>query len=657
MGQNRLHQQLEAFEAWKSTLIGTLQDYQTWLDAQELNDADTDLRIYETLETLRSDRLTVAFVAEFSRGKTELINAIFFADYGRRLLPSTAGRTTMCPTELFYDSNMDKAYIQLLPIETRLEDTPLRDFRLDQTSWQRTELDLNDPNQIESALKQVIETKTVSTEAASQLGLHTDDPLLHGDKRPEQVTIPRWRHALISFPHPLLKRGLSILDTPGLNALGAEPELTFGMLPQAQAVLFVLATDTGVTRTDLEVWQHHIKGFRSTRQRGLMVVLNKVDTLWDELTKMPAVESAIEKQRQSTARILGVEESSVFAVSAQKGLVAKIQSDQGLLKRSHLDELESYLSDGLLREKHGIIGETLRADVGHLIDQSRATITERLSNTRQEIEDLKALRGKNRTVIETLMRKSRQEQDLHHTAVAEFQASSKILALQGRDLISSLDLEELDRYIAGTRKQMIGSWTTPQLKSNMAEFLKRVRADMLGVVEQNERTRKLVRTIYRRFEERHGFDDVVLPRMFSIIEYRVKLELLYQEAEEFRKSTKTTLTEQGVVVRKFFVTMVSRVRDTFYQAHTECDTWLKNALQPLRRQINERKRGMQQRLDTLRKIHHSMDTLEQKVAELQEQQRQLEGHLNTLRNMQTTLMESEPMAPEQRPRPRLVSNH
>ena len=72
------------------------------------------------------------------------------------------------------------------------------------------------------------------------------------------IEIPKWRHALISFPHHLLKQGLTILDTPGLNALGTEPELTLNMLPSAQAVLFVLGADTGVTRSDMEIWQHHI---------------------------------------------------------------------------------------------------------------------------------------------------------------------------------------------------------------------------------------------------------------------------------------------------------------------------------------------------------------------------------------------------------------
>ena len=45
----------------------------------------------------------LAFLAEFSRGKSELINALFFSDFKERLLPSDVGRTTMCPTEIFSD--------------------------------------------------------------------------------------------------------------------------------------------------------------------------------------------------------------------------------------------------------------------------------------------------------------------------------------------------------------------------------------------------------------------------------------------------------------------------------------------------------------------------------------------------------------------------
>jgi hypothetical protein len=93
-----------------------------------LSDAQTDRRITQLLEKLREDRLHVAFVAEFSRGKSELINAIFFAGYGNRILPSTAGRTTMCPTELMFDRTKAPS-IELLPIGSRESNASISEYK------------------------------------------------------------------------------------------------------------------------------------------------------------------------------------------------------------------------------------------------------------------------------------------------------------------------------------------------------------------------------------------------------------------------------------------------------------------------------------------------------------------------------------------------
>ncbi len=125
------------------------------------------------------------------------------------------------------------------------------------------------------------------------------------------VEVPRWRHALINFPHPLLKQGLVILDTPGLNAIGAEPELTLSQLPNAHAVLFILAADTGVTQSDLSIWKEHICTGGSTR-RGRMVVLNKIDGQWDELKTVEEIEAEVDRQVASCASILDLPVSQVF---------------------------------------------------------------------------------------------------------------------------------------------------------------------------------------------------------------------------------------------------------------------------------------------------------------------------------------------------------
>ena len=77
-------------------------------------DPQVDLKVQQLQERLQQDKLVVAFVAEFSRGKSELINALFFADTGRRVLPATPGRTTMCPVELYHDPRAP-ARLSLLP--------------------------------------------------------------------------------------------------------------------------------------------------------------------------------------------------------------------------------------------------------------------------------------------------------------------------------------------------------------------------------------------------------------------------------------------------------------------------------------------------------------------------------------------------------------
>ena len=122
-----LAHQFEQYGAWRTGVLSALADFQSCLQQFDLYDAQAEERAQRIQNVLKSDRLKVAFIAEFSRGKSELINAIFFADYGRRILPSSAGRTTMCPTELRYDEQ-EAPCIRLLPIETRLQDASTSDF-------------------------------------------------------------------------------------------------------------------------------------------------------------------------------------------------------------------------------------------------------------------------------------------------------------------------------------------------------------------------------------------------------------------------------------------------------------------------------------------------------------------------------------------------
>ena len=180
----------------------------------------------------------------------------------------------MCPTELFYDRRLDKSYIRLLPVETRASNISIDSFKRLPEKWKHIDLDPTDPDAMTKAFAEVAATKIVSGDIAAKYGFDVEalEPAADG-----RFSIPAWRHALISFRHPLLQEGLNIVDTPGLNALGYEPELTLSLLPEAQAIIFLLSADTGVTATDLEIWKEHISHLGGRLHRGLFVVINKID--------------------------------------------------------------------------------------------------------------------------------------------------------------------------------------------------------------------------------------------------------------------------------------------------------------------------------------------------------------------------------------------
>ncbi len=647
MEQDQFSQRMQSYEVWKQELIQTIRDFQGWLTDHEMISPENELRVFETIDALRNDRLTVAFVAEFSRGKTELINALFFSQYGRRLLPSEAGRTTMCPTELLYDHQENSAYIRLLPIESRREERSISDFKLEPIHWNQIPLHINDADQIAGALQEVVKTKLVPLNKAMELGLYEpehDAYMKQHGKPPEQVEIPMWRHAVISFPHPMLKEGLVILDTPGLNALGNEPELTISMLPAAQAVLFLLGADTGVTRSDLEMWQHHVSGVRSKGGKGLVVVLNKIDTMWDDLKDPAAINASIENQRRISAEQLHVAIEQVFPLSAQKALLAKVRDDRELLDRSRLPVLEHFLSEQILPQKQHIVRESILREIGGLLDENRSILESRRVAADKQLTDLRSLRGKNADVIMHLMTKSREEQSAYLKNVESFQSSRRLLQNQARAMLDTLSLEKLDQLIAKSRKDMTGSWTTSGMKRGMKTFFDGAREVMDQVSAQAEQTRMLIRATYKKFHEEHGLP-ALTPKVFSVGPYSAELDRLYEEAEVFRKSPVTTMTEQNFVIKKFFVSLVSHARNLFFKANQEADTWLKEVMNPLVKQIKDHKVAMEKRLDTLRRISESRDTLEARIKELDQLCRDIETQLDTLATMRETLHRPLPDVP------------
>ena len=605
-----------AYSQWRSELSGSLEAFGNWLSENELSDAQTDLRIGRVLEKLREDRLQVAFVAEFSRGKSELINAIFFADYGNRMLPSTAGRTTMCPTELMYDASKPPC-IELLPIHTREANASISEYKRFPEEWTVVALDIASPESMQETLRSVSEVARVSVELAEKLGFATGDKESAVVRMAEDglVEIPRWRHAIINFPHPLLQQGLVILDTPGLNAIGMEPELTLSLIPNAHAVLFILAADTGVTQSDLAIWHEHI-GTPGRRKKSRIVVLNKIDSMWDELKSEEEINAEITRQTNSCAWTLDLPSSQIFPVSAQKALVAKINDDRPLLKRSRLPELEFALSDELIPDKQEIIHENTDAEFSDIYQHMRGLLDSRLAGLREQLDELTELRGKNKGVVQYMMGKVRVEKEEFEAGLQRYYAVRSVFAQLTNKLFGHLGLDALRSLTASTREKMKEATFSKTLSDAMKNFFNVSRVNLTKSDGEINEILAMMEAIYKKFSVEHGLK-LGTPIGFSLIRYQKEIARLEHWCDTHLNTTFQLITQdKSTVTQKFFDEVANQVRRAFDHANRDAESWLKAVMAPMETQVREHQIQLKRRLESIKRIHQATDTLEDRINEL-----------------------------------------
>lgn len=614
------NEQFDQHGAWRREFALRLKLLAEWMKDHDLLDAAVEERLQRLESQVRSDKVMVAFVAEFSRGKSELINAIFFAGYGRRIMPASAGRTTMCPTELGYDADVPPC-LRLLPIETRLQKQALMEWRAVPEKWTRLDLDVNDPAQLAQALEKVAEVRHVTKDEARALGFWhdnspEDNPLTGSDGL---VEVPKWRHALINIAHPLLKQGLVILDTPGLNAIGAEPELTVSLIPQAHAVVFILAADTGVTKSDLSIWREHlITDGDGTDAR--LVVLNKIDTLWDALSTPEQVKAQIDRQRATSAEILGLPESQVIPVSAQKGLVAKVTRDKALLEASHLPALELALGQGVMGQRQKILRTAVGGGISELRTEAGRAMHIRRRDLAEQMIELRGLRGKNVSVIKHMRSRIEQEQSEFDTSGAKIQAVRSVHLKLLREVFNLLSTPTLKAELAELTHALKQPGIKLGVKKAYGQTFSRLREGLQKSQILSGEIQSMLTASFRQLNAEFSFS-LQAPKEPELIRYEHDLELIERSHLQYLGVGNVLKLSQPEFSERLVRALATRLRVVYESALGEVELWNKSAASQLDAQLRERRRNFGRRLEAIERIQQAASGLDERIAEIDDQEK------------------------------------
>jgi hypothetical protein len=490
---------------------------------------------------------------------------------------------------------------------------------------------------MKQTLSALIEKTSVDLATAKSLGFwHEDDPAMQRQLSEKgTVEIPMWRHAMINYPHPLLQKGLVVIDTPGLNSMGAEPELTLNIIPNAHAVLFLTAIDSGITKSDMQIWSDYVKNRASHK----LVLLNKIDMLWDGLESDAEVSAMVQQQIEHTAKQLDLDAKRIFAISAQKALLAKIKHDAKLLQRSGIDTLEDALANQLIKSKHEILGRAIVTECANMIALSQKVADMRVKQGQLKLKELRQMQNQQADSTQEILLQVTTERKRYDASVLTFnQGGEKIKRLSDK-LLLQLSTGYLNSTLEQSKQDMGDSWTTISLNRSMRTLTKQAIQLAQEIKQNSDLIKQEADHLYQLFCREHGFEkSVAMPlNMDTFINSMQSLEKI---TNDFCLDPINVLTEKRFLIRRFYHGLGAQIQAAFEQAQLDCSLWLNVVIGELKTQINEHKKSLGQRADALMASHNHAEITEKNLAATEKDLAKLSHQAQQLDSLLLKLMRS-----------------
>jgi hypothetical protein len=577
--------------------------------------------------TAQQQAVTVVMVAEAGRGKSELINALFFADFGRRLLPSGILHTTRCITEIRFDRQRQTC-VRLLPIESREAPKRFRDILDDESSWHTILFDADNPSSVDQAFSALAETRRVSMADAVSWGVHGDGL---SNVSGGLADVPKWRYAIVNMPHPLLDAGLVVVDTPGLVALTAEPEFSREELPIADAVLMVLDAVEGVTKPDLAIWKDQLGAARNKRERqrdessqARLVVLNKIDCLHvaDPLDPTEADRRwlrEVEKRVQDIADLMRVEPKNVLPVSAIMALEGAFTGNRDLSLRSRLYRLETALGEGLPDDRQTLTGKLIFDELSSVLESVQASLDQQRFEALEGLRLLGELRKKNQAISEAIRKESSERQTALVGALQEIRAIKPIHTKLAAEL-SALTDPAIARERASTAEQALAAARSAGKAREVIDAYFAVSRADLGALNA-----KIIeiRDMFGNIGERHfrllgiGHFEV---HPFATHRFETEIGKAVEKATaDLTNSGSMLMFRGGVIAEQFAENVGERIVHMLEIAHRESSSWMRGVFLSIERPLEELAKRVGERNAKLEKIQSAELDLAEKIAEIQGQ--------------------------------------
>ena len=650
-------ERLEELQSWRVAITAEIQAVSDMLRDNQFMRADDVRRFAKLKQVVAAERVTLVFIADIARGKSELINAIVFADLGRRFLPSGLGRTTRCVTELRFDRDIETS-VRCLPIETRESSRSFSELSQDSAAWQSISFDADKPKSVAGAMAKLAETQLVSVADAVAWGLYggtggaggadtaLSKPTVNNPADATMVEVSRWRHAIVNFPHPLLDSGLVVLDTPGLAAFLAEPELARHRLPKADATLLVLDVGESMTKRDVTAWRDYMGGGRITRgpqfesggessaenqhapppaPQARMVVLNEIDDL-DIDTARPQADAnremllEIDRRVRDVADLLRMDPINVIPVSAKLGLVAKLANDKDKTLKSRLYHLERGITANFSHDRQQPLTDDVLNVLSGALQAAQTTLDLARFETLEALSELRDVRAKNDKVMAGIIAKTKNKQERVVETLKELKNIKSVQTKLGEDLAEVANVAAAKRDIDRAKKAIVASIVPATTTEALAQYFAATQKKLDLIDTRVDEIRTLFASVGKKLRADFGLTNVRAfdVHLFPTQRFHTEFAKAKEAADaEFSKTSNLVLKRGSALAKQFDELVGARVQHIFEIAQRETTTWVRGLYKAIERPLEEAHGRLEHTVESIEKVKSAELDLAERIAELQ----------------------------------------
>jgi hypothetical protein len=181
------------------------------------------------------------------------------------------------------------------------------------------------------------------------------------------------------YPASILEGGTVLIDTPGVGSTHRHnTDAALQLIPECDAVLFVVSADPPITEVEVD----YLRRLRSKTAR-IFFIVNKADYLPPE-----EQQNVADFLRKVLHEALLDATAPVFSVSARNGLTAKQTNDRNKVQKSGIAAVEDHLVHYLATEKVRLLEHAVRRKTADILSQAIAEVDLRIRALKMPLAEL-----------------------------------------------------------------------------------------------------------------------------------------------------------------------------------------------------------------------------------------------------------------------------